>query len=207
MDLKSTCDKFIGEVEQIPPMYSAVKVNGQPLYKLARLGKVVERKPRQVTIHSIDILNNQNDKLVLKVACSKGTYIRTLVEDLGAELGCGAYVSELRRLSVGDFNQSDMVTMQQINNLKEMNQYQNIMDLILPIDSALQHYSAYNCSENEIVALFRGQVVHLNESLAIGLVRIYFNGMFFGIAEILEGKILRAKRLVNCRDSQVTAGF
>jgi len=196
--LSSSCQHFVGVINQVPPMYSAVKVNGKPLYKLAREGKVIERKPRQVTVKSIDILQYRDDKLIMRVACSKGTYIRTLVEDIGEHLGCGAFVSELRRISVGVFNQSDMISLNELRKHVESNQYQFIRDMVLPIDSALEHYSSYTCNRNEIVALFRGQCFKVSADCVSGLVRVYYNDQFVGMAEVSSGHTLKAKRLINC---------
>ena len=101
--LESVLSRFRGSIHQIPPMYSALKKDGQPLYKLARQGLEVERKPRQVTIYQLQLLGFSENSLQLDVVCSKGTYIRTLVEDIGEALGCGAYVSRLHRVSVDPF--------------------------------------------------------------------------------------------------------
>ncbi|TDI94367.1 MAG: tRNA pseudouridine(55) synthase TruB [Caldithrix sp.] len=100
-------EKFKGDVEQIPPMYSAVKVNGERLYKVARRGEVVERKPRKVTIYQMDILDFNNPFLELRIVCSRGTYIRTIANDLGEMLGCGAYLTALTRAGIGDFKLDD----------------------------------------------------------------------------------------------------
>ncbi|KGF29182.1 MULTISPECIES: tRNA pseudouridine(55) synthase TruB [Oligella] len=107
--------QFIGEIQQIPPMHSALKRDGKPLYEYARQGIELEREPRQVTIYSIDLIELAGDQLVLDVACSKGTYIRTLAQDIGRALGCFAYLKALRRLSVGDFHLDNAVTLDQLH--------------------------------------------------------------------------------------------
>ncbi len=112
--VKEVLTQFKGEIEQIPPMHSALKRDGKPLYEYARQGIVLERPPRQVTIYSIELISLEADTLVLDVECSKGTYIRTLAQDIGRVLGCYAHLSALRRLSVGDFLLSDAVTLEQI---------------------------------------------------------------------------------------------
>ena len=112
--VKEVLTQFKGEIEQIPPMHSALKRDGKPLYEYARQGIVLERPPRQVTIYSIELISLEADTLVLDVECSKGTYIRTLAQDIGRVLGCYAHLSALRRLSVGDFLLSGAVTLEQI---------------------------------------------------------------------------------------------
>ena len=112
--VKEVLTQFKGEIEQIPPMHSALKRDGKPLYEYARQGIVLERPPRQVTIYSIELISLEADTLVIDVECSKGTYIRTLAQDIGRVLGCYAHLSALRRLSVGDFLLSDTVTLEQI---------------------------------------------------------------------------------------------
>lgn len=106
--------QFQGEIEQIPPMHSALKRDGKPLYEYARQGIVLEREPRQVTIYDIELLEQTNDSLVIDVSCSKGTYIRTLAQDIGRALGCYAHLTALRRLSVGDFSLDDAVTLDEL---------------------------------------------------------------------------------------------
>ena len=112
--VKEVLTQFKGEIEQIPPMHSALKRDGKPLYEYARQGIVLERPPRQVTIYSIELIRLEAETLVIDVECSKGTYIRTLAQDIGRVLGCYAHLSALRRLSVGDFLLSDAVTLEQI---------------------------------------------------------------------------------------------
>ena len=114
-ELEAVLPQFRGPIQQIPPMYSALKKDGQPLYKLARAGEVVERAARSVTILRLELLACTTDKARLQVACSKGTYIRTLVEDIGQVLGCGAYVAELRRTQAGPFNLSQAVSLNSLS--------------------------------------------------------------------------------------------
>ena len=108
--LQELCTAFTGEIEQIPPMHSAIKKNGQPLYKLAHQGIEIEREPRAVTVHELTILDIQETAFRFHLRCSKGTYVRTLVEDIGERLGCGAHLSSLRRTAVGPFRLEDAVT-------------------------------------------------------------------------------------------------
>lgn len=117
----SVLEQFTGEIEQIPPMHSALKRDGKPLYEYARKGIVLEREPRKVTIYSIELIELNEDSMVIDVDCSKGTYIRTLAQDIGRALGCFAHLSALRRLSVGDFLLSDAVTLEQLQQEAEEN--------------------------------------------------------------------------------------
>ena len=112
--VRSVCASFVGTIEQVPPMVSAIKQGGKALYKLARKGQVVEREPRAVTIHSLDITAVELPQVFFRVHCSKGTYVRTLCADIGRALGCGAHMRDLRRMSSGSFSVADAVTMDQI---------------------------------------------------------------------------------------------
>ncbi len=126
-DLDQRLDRFRGVISQIPSMYSALKYKGQPLYKLARQGITVERKPRELTIHKLCILDLSDDLMQLEIHCSKGTYVRTLVDDIGEMIGCGAHVIALRRFRVGDFKESDLVTYEHLfqyrNDLEELDKF------------------------------------------------------------------------------------
>ncbi|MEA4813715.1 MAG: tRNA pseudouridine(55) synthase TruB [Oscillospiraceae bacterium] len=139
-DVENTARSFIGDIEQIPPMYSAIKINGKKLCDLARKGKEVERPPRRVTISEIEILAHPSeDEYVLRVVCSKGTYIRTLCSDIGARLGCGAAMSSLRRTRAGSFSESESVTLDEV--------HRNGESLLRPVDSLFWDYPAFNISD------------------------------------------------------------
>ena len=118
-EIRCAVNSFVGEIEQVPPMYSAIKQNGKKLYELARQGIEVERKPRKVTINSIDILEISGERVKIDVSCSKGTYIRTLCEDIGKKLGAGAYMNTLRRTRTGQFTIEESHTLSEIKELKE----------------------------------------------------------------------------------------
>jgi tRNA pseudouridine55 synthase len=133
--ITATLKKYTGEIEQIPSMYSAIKHNGQPLYKLARQGIEIERQPRKITIYQLNFLSYADGNLILSVECSKGTYVRTLVEDIGRDLGCGAHVTALRRLKVGQYLEEQMYSFIQLKKISE-DSGQNALDhLLLPIES------------------------------------------------------------------------
>ncbi|MCR5690651.1 MAG: tRNA pseudouridine(55) synthase TruB [Eubacterium sp.] len=122
--------KFRGDIDQVPPMYSALKVNGKRLYDLARQGREVERKPRPVTIHKLEILDFQGEVFTMEVTCSKGTYIRSLCDDIGRDLGCGAAMAELERTQVGTFNRAQALTLDQIQAAADQGRIQEIMTSI-----------------------------------------------------------------------------
>ena len=135
----SVIEEFIGEIEQIPPMFSAIKKDGKKLYELARKGITIEREPRKVTIHSIDILdiNLEKNSITIDVICSKGTYIRTLCEDIGNRFGCGAYMNTLRRTMSGGFDIKDCHTVDELRGIADNGK---IGDVIIPTDSVFEMY-------------------------------------------------------------------
>ena len=141
-DLRAVLPRFTGEIEQIPPMYSAVKVRGRKLYELARKGAEVERKPRAVTIFALELLGQTGkNEYALRVRCSKGTYIRTLCHDIGAVLGCGGAMSALERTMAAGFTLSEAVTLEQVQAQKE--------SLLRPTDSLFRSYGAYHIADAE----------------------------------------------------------
>ena len=193
--------QFTGEISQIPPMYSALKKDGRPLYELARKGEVVERKPRQVTIHSLVLLNQTEDTLTLDVACSKGTYIRTLVEDIGEALGCGAYVKELRRTVVTPFEDCEMFNFEQLEALKESGELSKVL---LPIDSALQQWESIHISKANTALFLMGQTVKVESTNLHDDVRVYSeNGDFLGIGYIKHENSLSPKRVMASQKDKV----
>ncbi len=197
--LEKVTAQFVGDIKQVPPMYSALKVDGQRLYKLAYQGLKVERKSRPVTIQKIDLLNFDEDSFTIKVRCSKGTYIRTLVEDIGQALGCGAHVRSLRRLSTGPFNEAQMVRMETIENLSNEDEEENaaLDQLLVPVDSALEHLAEVNLTEEMAYQLCLGQSVSVPQAPTEGLVRIYDHMYaFIGIGTILDDGRVAPKRLL-----------
>jgi len=188
---------FVGTIEQLPPMYSAVKHEGQRLYKLAREGKEVERTPRQIQIHAIDVVELPLPDLICDVHCSKGTYVRTLAEDIGQRLGCGAYVAELRRTGVGPYVEGEtaFVTMDQVEAAAELG-HEALDAMLLPLDSALGHCPAVKLSADAAFYLAQGQPVMVPKAPTEGLVRLYDSvGAFVGVGEILEDGKIQPKRL------------
>jgi len=195
--IEAVLEKFRGEIEQIPPMYSALKQNGVPLYKLAREGKVVEREPRTVQIHELKLTDfNGADELELSVHCTKGTYIRTLVEDIGEALGCGAHLSQLRRTKVGPFEETGMVTMEQIEAAADEG-IDSLDALLLPMEDALKSWPDIILSENSLFYVQQGQPVQVPQAPADGLVRLFAQGgRFIGVGQVLDDGRIGPKRLM-----------
>ncbi len=187
--------QFRGDILQVPPMYSALKKDGQPLYKLARQGVEIERPARPVTIHELDLLEQRDHTLTLDVRCSKGTYIRTLVEDMGDALACGAYVSMLRRTDVEPFNGMRMYTPDELKALAA--QGQDALDaVLLPVDAALTALPALELEAAQIARLQQGQKVNLTQETPNTILRLYSEaGVFVGMGEV-HNAVLSAKRMM-----------
>jgi tRNA pseudouridine55 synthase len=203
-DLKQVFTKFIGQIEQIPPMYSALKQNGQRLYELAYKGIEVERKPRKITIHSIDLLGFDDDVFEIEVFCTKGTYIRTLAEDIGKVLACGAHILTLRRLGAGPFNESQMVTPAQLQSIAEQG-LEQLDNLLLPMDMALLDMPEIRLSEDLAYYLCRGQTVMAPGLPKSGQLRIYnHSAQFIGLGEVTDDGRIAPKRLINNVEMGIT---
>ncbi len=193
--IQSVIAQFIGEIKQIPPMHSALKVDGQPLYKLAHQGMVVERKSRSVEIFDIQLLRHEGDEMEIAVDCSKGTYIRTLAEDIGEKLGCGSHLSALRRTASGPFQLKDSITMEQLEELAESG-FEALDKLLMPSEDALEGWESVNLSTDAAYYICRGQAVQVPKAPTSGLVRLFSeeNG-FLGIGEILDDGRVKPRRL------------
>ena len=198
--VQAVLEGFIGQIEQIPPMYSAVKVNGTPLYKLAREGKEIERKSRRVTIYEINLLRLEGDELEIDLRCSKGTYVRTLAEDIGAALGCGAHLSALRRTASGPFELEHAVTLPELELLAESG-FEALDELLVPMEEALFDWPMVNMSENTAYYLQQGQAVQIPKAPSTGWVRLHRDdGKFLGIGQILEDGRVAPKRLIKAAE-------
>jgi tRNA pseudouridine55 synthase len=185
-DLRAVLPRFTGEIEQIPPMYSAVKVQGRKLYELARKGAEVERKPRAVTIFALELLGQTGkNEYALHVRCSKGTYIRTLCHDIGAVLGCGGAMSALERTMAAGFTLSEAVTLEQVQAQKET--------LLRPTDSLFRSYGAYHIADAETERRCRcGNPIR--SDVENGIYRIYgMDGSFLALSRA-EAGVLTAIR-------------
>lgn len=186
--------QFTGEISQIPPMYSALKKDGKPLYELARKGKTVERKVRQVTIYELNLIEKTSDRLVLDVACSKGTYIRTLVEDIGEALGCGAYVKSLRRTEVSPFENCESYNFEQLEALNVSNR---LATSLLPVDRGLQQWQSVTISQADTRGFLMGQTVKVDLPNTDENLRVYSEaGDFLGIGYIKHPQSLAPRRVM-----------
>ena len=193
--LDALLPKFTGPIAQVPPMYSALKRDGKPLYEYARAGVELERAPREITIHAIRWTNINWPEATLEVSCSKGTYIRVLAEDIGNALGCGAHLVGLRRTEVGHLNLEQSFTMESIQQgLQDSSTY------ILPVDALLQTLPHLTVDEQQAKRLEMGQRVPLNLPSIEALVRIYRATAaphnFIGTADWRSG-VLHPKRLIS----------
>jgi len=184
--------QFNGEIDQVPPMYSALKHEGKKLYELARQGKSVERKARRISIYKIELLNYSADRLELDVWCSKGTYIRTLAEDIGAYLGCGGTVMELRRLEAGRFGIDHAFTMEQLQAMSA----EELMSCLIAVDQPLQFMPAVGLTADQAAAVKQGRRLAMSESIQ-GMVRMYSGPCFLGLGELLLDGKLAPKKLFN----------
>lgn len=189
-DVDAACERFVGEIQQIPPMFSAVKVGGQPLYRLARKGQTIERAPRKVTVFELTVLEYAFPRLLVRVLCSKGTYVRSLAYDLGERLGCGGYLAALRRLRSGRFRIGGALTLERIAEAAEAGA---LAEVVVPTHEALDHYAAC-CLADEDVGRFRcGVAVPWGGQAAPGsLVRV-FDGQhtFHGLGRVEDRRLIR----------------
>ncbi len=193
--IEAVLGRYRGEFKQIPPMYSALKKNGQPLYKLARKGITVEREARPVRVYALILEDHTGDLLTLNVSCSRGFYIRSLAEDIGRDLQCGAHVVSLRRTRVGNFSVEQAVTLEQLEAIVSPLQREN---LLLPTDRGLAHLPEILIPENLARYVKLGQSVRATQGATPGLVRLYAETSgFLGLAEVTEDNRLAPKRLFN----------
>ncbi len=192
--LHGAIDQFIGPQEQMPPMYSALKHNGQPLYKYARKGIDIERKRRPVIAHTIKLLDRNEQQLQLEVHCSSGYYIRSLTEDIGSALGCGAHVSALRRTQVGDLYLNQTIT---IDELEAMPFATDRQQVLRPSDSAVASLPKVDLSEEATFYLLRGQAVRASDAPINSSVRMYgVDGLFLGLGEMVGLGMVAPKKLM-----------
>lgn len=195
--IETAIERFRGAIDQVPPMYSAVKQNGVPLYKLAHQGIEVERKSRPVVIHRFDVLAYEGDTVTVEVHCSKGTYIRVLADELGEALGCGAHVSRLRRTGVGAFDAGRMFTLDDLEEIAA-GDAGRLDDCLVSMEDALSQWPDVRLSQDVAYFLIRGQAVFVPHAPSQGLVRIYTRGdRFLGVGRILDDGRIAPKRLVN----------
>ena len=187
---------FLGTVMQVPPMFSALKHKGQRLYKLAHQGLEVDREPREITVYGMDLLSYRDDVLELEIRCSKGTYIRTLAEDVGKELGCGAHVTALRRIGVGPFTEANLLTLPALESIAESGTA-GLDELLLGIDSVVQDMPSVHLVDSVAYYLCQGQPVTVPKAPTRGMLRIYAaDDRFLGVGEVLADGRVAPKRLL-----------
>ena len=178
--LETVLQNFRGDIMQVPPMYSALKVNGQKLYDLARKGKTVERQPRPVTIHELTLISMEADGIRLRVRCSKGTYIRTLCKDIGQALGCGGCMAALRRVSAGEYTIEESIPLQTLLETEEPETF------LRPVDSMFRNFPAVELTEKQEARCRNGNAFTLN--IADGTYRAYSkSGEFLALSKAESG--------------------
>jgi tRNA pseudouridine55 synthase len=196
-DITTVLGQFVGCIDQIPPMHSAVKHKGQRLYRLARQGKEVERNARKIEIYSLQLVGFEGSQLEMDVHCSKGTYIRTLAEDIGKTLGCGAYLANLRRTGVEPFWHETSYSLDRLRELSE--QGLDFLDrCLLPVNSALVDLPELIVEPAAANFLKQGRAVMVNEAPHSGLLSLVLeNGQFIGIGQVSSDGKISPKRLMN----------
>lgn len=204
--LRAALDRFRGDILQVPPMHSALKRDGKPLYEYARAGIVLEREARPVTIHSLELLEFAPPYARMRVRCSKGTYIRVLGEDIGAVLGCGAHLQQLRRTGVGALTLDHAVTLEQLSDLPEGER----VPMLSPVDALLTSFPPVRLPEATAARFLHGQRIALGkEGVQVphhqGRVRVYRanDGRLLGTAQLLPYGVLAPERLIAVRDAAV----
>lgn len=210
--LQACIDKFRGTTDQVPSMFSALKHQGKPLYEYARQGIDVPREARKITVYEIVLHRFEGDEVEMEVHCSKGTYIRTIVDDLGEMLGCGAHVTMLRRTGVAKYPYERMVTLEQLNALLEQAQRDDIAPrellepLLLPMDTAVQDLPEVNLVPELTDMVQHGQPVQVFGAPLEGVVRLTSGDdkLFIGVGEMNDDGKIAPKRLVVFRDESLT---
>ncbi|MDE2117579.1 MAG: tRNA pseudouridine(55) synthase TruB [Betaproteobacteria bacterium] len=193
---------FVGEIQQLPPMHSAIKHQGKPLYEYIRKGETIERESRRVTIHELVLERIAGDELDITVRCSKGTYIRTLAEDIGKALGCGAHLQGLRRTAIAGFRLEDAYSWPQ---LEAMTMPQREACL-LPLDCLLQDLPVLELDTAQVTRIAQGQRFAIDTALPDGKVRLYHAGRFVGVASLIERRLIPDRLLADVAKSAACAG-
>lgn len=191
--IQEALEPFRGAIQQVPPMFSALKSNGQPLYKLARQGKSIERKPRDMFVHSLTAERLDELHVTLRVHCSSGFYIRSLVDDLGQALGCGAHVTQLRRTAIKEIDVSKAISFAK---LKEMAERGDLENALLPIDSLIEHMPKLVITDIQLKMMQQGKAVPYEQPRKEGIVR-FFNqdNALFAVGEMLTNGTLKTQRI------------
>lgn len=198
--------QFHGAIDQVPPMYSAIKVQGKPLYELARKGIEIERKSRRITIFEIRLTEYDAavQQFVFEVHCSKGTYVRTLAEDIGRLLGCGAHVAELRRTYVSPYDNSHAYTFEELEAIASASGQAGLEACLLPVETAVSTFPAVKLSVSAAFYLRTGQAVRTTLTASAPFIRLYAeDGRFLGIGQMTEDGRVQPHRLLSTRDAEV----
>jgi tRNA pseudouridine55 synthase len=197
--IEAVLARFRGEIDQVPPMYSALKRDGKPLYEYARAGVTLERDARRVTIHELELLAYRAPYLTLRVACSKGTYIRVLGQDIGAALGCGAHLQALRRTQVGELMLDNSLTLELLADTPE----QQRTDMLAPVDALLSSFPSVMLPDEMARRFLHGQRLALGKEGvplpdAQGRLRVYreADGKLLGTAQLMPFGVLAPERLI-----------
>lgn len=191
-ELLNCFETFTGPIDQVPPMYSALKHQGKKLYELAREGKTVDRQPRRITIYALNLLRFNHEQITLDVSCSKGTYIRSLAEDIGDALGCCATVTALRRTAAGMFDIAQAYTLEQLQAMSET----ELLNCMIAVDTPLKQLPAISLSPEQATSIHHGRQIRITGH-APGTVRMYSELTFLGLGEILLNDKLAPKKIFN----------
>jgi tRNA pseudouridine55 synthase len=191
-ELSAVLSQFVGQIEQIPPMHSALKRDGKPLYAYARAGIEVERSPRRITIHALHLLKRDGDAFDIEVTCSKGTYVRTLAADIGERLGCGAHLAALRRIRIGRLDIADAVTLDALAELDETSKDARLY----PADSLLSNLAKANLNTLEAGRIAHGQGIRWTGETGERFRLFAADGRFLGVGEVSADGWLNPKRLI-----------
>ena len=188
--IEAILEKFRGSIWQTPPMYSALKLEGKPLYLLARAGKTVERRPRSISIHELEALSLRGDLLELRIRCSKGTYVRSLAEDMGAALGTGAHLAALRRTKAGSLSVDDATSLEALAQMTEDEREHRL----LPLDALLGNVPRMDCGADQEARLRNGQMIEIRQQL-VGQCALYGPAGLIGVGLANGAGTLRPVRL------------
>jgi tRNA pseudouridine55 synthase len=191
-ELLNCLQRFTGPIDQVPPMYSALKHNGKKLYELAREGQIVDRQPRRITIYALDLLAFNQEFITLDVRCSKGTYIRSLAEDIGHAMGSCATVTQLRRTAAGMFNIEQALTLEQLQAMSES----ELTECLIAVDAPLREIPAISLTPEQAISINHGQQILFSDQ-PLGPVRMYSQQTFLGLGEILLDDKLVPRKIFN----------
>ncbi len=191
--VREVLQRFRGAIQQLPPMYSALKHQGKPLYEYIRQGETIERALRDVFIHELHMGRLEDNELDIVVRCSKGTYVRTLGEDIASALGCGGHLIALRRTSIGNFNLGSAYTLPQLEAMDE----QQLEACLLPLDCMLQDLPSLELDATELQRMAQGQRLGKNPGLPDGKLRLYSSGRFVGVGELLGTRLSPSRLLAS----------